>query len=148
MNKIIESLKSTSSDKTEEIGELFASRLKPGDVVFLKGDLGSGKTTFVRGLAKGLGVYSRIISPTFVIVREHFAREVRNNIKKIYHLDLYRLTNEGDVAGIDMEDILSEKESVVLIEWPDMSQNLVSKPHWTVTFDLQNDKRTINISYG
>lgn len=147
MNKIIESIKSSSTEQTEQTGKSFAAKLAPGDVVFLKGDLGSGKTTFTKGVAKGLGITSRIISPTFVIVREHTVENSTSDIKKLYHLDLYRLTNEKDVTGIDMQGILDDENGVALIEWPDMSQTLIKKPHWTVIFDAQNDGRVINISY-
>ena len=149
-----------SGDETEKLGEEFAKQLKSQDAVFLIGDLGSGKTTFTKGLAKGLNINDRIISPTFVIVRQHRVSvqrtvdrkyETQANVKRIetlYHLDLYRLGGERDVKGIDLKDFLDDKSGVVVIEWPEIGQNLVDKKVWKVNFEhLENDGRKISISY-
>ena len=79
-----------SSNKTQELAVNFAKKLKGGEVLGLKGDLGSGKTTFVQGLAKGLGVKESVTSPTFVILNLHQAGKGRT----LAHFDLYRLNNE------------------------------------------------------
>lgn len=132
--------------ETIEAGISLAQKLSTQDVVFLRGDLGSGKTTFAKGIAKGLGISTRIISPTFVIVREH---EVDNGkIKKMYHLDLYRLHDEREAIGVDIKDILNDDEGVVVIEWPEISQNLVKKQVWNVRIDnINEDERRIHIAY-
>lgn len=137
---------SKSDLQTQKIGEDFALKLKGGDVVFLIGQLGAGKTTFAKGLAKGIGVKSRIMSPTFIIVREH---EVAGNkeIKTLYHLDLYRLNSEKEVKNIDLHDILNDQEGIVVIEWPKVGQSLVNKKVWNVILEQDDETRSINISY-
>lgn len=137
----------TKNEKeTIKLGEDLASKLKPGDLVLLTGELGSGKTTFVKGLAYGLKAPSRIISPTFVVVRTH--KTDRNAIKKIYHLDLYRLQSEEDIKAIALEDFLLDEEAVVLIEWPEKSISLIKKPAYKISFkNLEDDRREISIVY-
>ncbi len=137
---------SHNEEETIESGISLAQKLSPRDVVFLRGDLGSGKTTFAKGIAKGLGISTRIISPTFVIVREH---EVDSGkIKKMYHLDLYRLHDEREALGVDIKDILNDDDGVVVIEWPEISQNLVKKQVWNVRIDnINEDERRIKIAY-
>ena len=123
------------------------SKINPHDVVFLRGALGSGKTTFVKGMALGLGITSRIISPTFVIVREHSIQN--HKIKTLYHLDLYRLGSKEEARSVDLKDFLDDKDGIVVIEWPDVSQELVSKDVWQIYIkDVDKNVREIQISYG
>lgn len=140
------SIISHSEEETIEAGISLTQKLSPQDVVFLRGDLGSGKTTFAKGIAKGLGISTRIISPTFVIVREH---EVDSGkIKKMYHMDLYRLQDEHEALGVDIKDILNDEQGIVVIEWPEISQNLVKKKAWNVRIDNINEsERKIQIAY-
>lgn len=133
----------TSPEQTEKIGEEFAKKLQPQDVVFLTGELGSGKTTFTKGLAKGLGITTRIISPTFVIVRSHATG--RKNLSTLYHLDLYRLDNEKDALEVNLSDYLDDPAGVVVIEWPDVSQNIVKRKVWNISFLQHENKREIEI---
>lgn len=128
---------------TEKAGEEFSKKLNPQDVVFLIGNLGSGKTTFTKGIAKGLGITSRIISPTFVLVRSHDIE--KGKIKTLYHLDLYRLQNENDVLGINLTDYLEDERGLVVIEWPEVSQNIVKKKVWKVVFETKEHNRNITI---
>lgn len=136
MNKTI----ITSSDvETQALGKQFAKELKPGDVVCLYGDLGAGKTTFVKGVSKGLGVKTRIISPTFVVVRTHTVPDKSSGIKTLYHIDLYRLQTEGEVTGINLKDLLSEKDAVTLIEWPERAEHFAYHATWNVMFQQTED---------
>ncbi len=130
----------TNSDhETKKLGEAFAQALKPGDVVFIYGDLGFGKTTFVKGVAKGLGIKTRIISPTFPIIRKH---------KNLYHIDLYRIESERQLDDLGLQEIIEDKCSIKLIEWPEKLQ-LNGRKHWSVRFELDTvqDNRTIEILY-
>ena len=142
-----------SDEETQSAGEEFAKKLNPTDVVFLIGDLGSGKTTFTKGLAKGLGIDNRIISPTFVVVRRHTVRNeelgIKNKgIKNLFHLDLYRLENEKQALEVDLKDYLEDKSGVTVIEWPEISQNLVKRKVWKVLFDTQHTgDRHLEIRY-
>ena len=115
--------------------------------------MGSGKTTFVKGLAKGLGIESRIISPTFVVVRKHSVQPTYYNqqpgqINTLYHLDLYRLENEKQALGVDLKDFLEDPEGLTVIEWPEVSQNIVKGKVWKVKFKhTENEGREITIDF-
>ena len=100
-----------SPKKTKELSKNFARDLKPPKVLALYGNLGSGKTTFIQGLAEGLGINRRILSPTFVFIRQYSYRE---NLK-FYHVDLYRLDSERDVESIGLKEIL-EENAIIAIE--------------------------------
>jgi tRNA threonylcarbamoyladenosine biosynthesis protein TsaE len=102
----------TSEEETESAGEELAASLGPGDVVLLFGDLGAGKTAFVRGLARGLGAPGDdVSSPTFTIIQEYPGRVT------LYHVDLYRL-EPREVDDLGLDDLVSG-EGVVAIEWAD-----------------------------
>lgn len=141
-----------TAEETERAGEEFARIVKPQDVIFLIGKLGSGKTTFVKGLARGLGIVSRIISPTFVVVRQHSLPTTNyqildGKVTTLYHLDLYRLQSTQETLAIDMKDYLDDAHGIVAIEWPELSQQIVNKKVWKVTFDVKNELREISMSY-
>ncbi len=102
-----------SEDATQAIARDLAATLRPGDVVLLSGDLGSGKTTFVRGLAEGLGIDpGEVSSPTFTLVHEYRGRGLT-----LYHVDLYRLERAA-THDLGIEEI-GVKDGVLAIEWPD-----------------------------
>ncbi|MGE5041845.1 MAG: tRNA (adenosine(37)-N6)-threonylcarbamoyltransferase complex ATPase subunit type 1 TsaE [Candidatus Levyibacteriota bacterium] len=127
---------STSDEETQKLGEEFARELEPGDVVLLYGDLGYGKTTFVKGIAVGLGVKTRIISPTFPIVRTH------NNM---HHIDLYRIEGMKNLQEIGIQELLEDPNSIKLIEWPEKLKNLPEK-RWEVKFEIEGEGRKILIN--
>jgi tRNA threonylcarbamoyladenosine biosynthesis protein TsaE len=105
--------RTTSAEQTEALGAALAVDLRPGDVVLVVGDLGAGKTTFVRGAARALGVDEPVTSPTFTIGARYHGRV------PVAHLDLFRLG--GDLEGEDpglLEDYLTP-DAVVFVEWPD-----------------------------
>ena len=101
---------SHSEQETEELGAALAGRLKAGDVVAYRGDLGAGKTAFTRGLARGLGCTGRVTSPTFTIVNEYEGRI------PLFHFDLYRLGDEEELWDIGWEDYLG-RGGVCAVEW-------------------------------
>ena len=103
----------TSADETRALGAALASVLRPGDVVVLAGDLGSGKTTFAQGVAAALGVEERVTSPTFTIVHEYAGRI------PLAHVDVYRLETLGELHDLGFEEIV-DGTRVTLIEWGDM----------------------------
>ena len=114
------SLISNSAAKTKQIGKALGKYFLPGTVVTLQGALGAGKTTLVKGIAKGLGVASEkaVSSPTFVLIHEYAGRE------KIYHLDWYRLPR---VEGADeaMAEECFASQAVTLVEWPERGRSLI-----------------------
>ena len=102
---------SNSPAETEEAGETLARRLTPGAVVAFTGGLGAGKTAFIRGLARGLGVEERVTSPTFTIVNEYLGGRV-----PLFHFDLYRLGSAEELYDIGWEDYLA-RGGVCAVEW-------------------------------
>lgn len=138
MDKII----SKSKSQTEKLGVELSKKLKAKDVVCLYGDLGSGKTTFVKGLARGLKVRSRVISPTFIIIRSHLTRG--EEINCLYHVDLYRLESLKQIKEVGIKDIFYDKKAVVVIEWPEKAKKILPKKRWEVFFK-QKDKETREI---
>ncbi len=114
-------LLSASSRETIRLGEKLGKKLRAGDVLALSGELGAGKTTLVRGIAKGLGVSSgQVSSPTFALVHEYEGRE------KLYHIDWYRLKAVRGKDKMLAEEILSSG-AVTLIEWPERGKDCLSK---------------------
>lgn len=101
---------SASEQETEAIGREMAQRLAPGAVVAFTGDLGAGKTAFVRGMAQGLGISQRVTSPTFTIVNEY------EGPTPLFHFDMYRLNGSEDLFDIGWEDYLS-RGGVCAVEW-------------------------------
>jgi tRNA threonylcarbamoyladenosine biosynthesis protein TsaE len=110
---------SKSPSETYKIAEKFATGLKPGDVIALSGDLGSGKTTFVKGLAKALGIDKEITSPTFVILKKYLLPQNKRKIESMVHLDCYRLSSVVDAESIGLSEYLKSKKNITLIEWPE-----------------------------
>ncbi len=107
-------VKLPDANATQQLGIYLGTSLTAGSVILLTGDLGSGKTTFVQGLAQGMGIVDAIVSPTFTIINEYFSGRL-----PLYHLDLYRLTS-ADVDDLQLESYWSGIESelgIVAIEW-------------------------------
>lgn len=134
-----------SSLETKNLGSNFAKQLKSGDVVLLYGDLGAGKTTFVQGVAQGLGLNSRIISPTFVFVRTYETKNDR--IKKLNHVDLYRIEKQTEIEGLGLEEVVNEDGSIAVIEWADRLSDFKHEQGYKIWFKyLGKDKRGIVIN--
>lgn len=105
---------SHSETETEAAGQALAAKLRPGDVVAYRGDLGAGKTAFTRGLARGLGCHGRVTSPTFTIVNEY------EGPTPLFHFDLYRLGGEEELLDIGWEDYLA-RNGVCAVEWSEIA---------------------------
>jgi tRNA threonylcarbamoyladenosine biosynthesis protein TsaE len=114
LNVTVRAFDTDSEEQTSAAGEVIASMLAPGDVLLLDGELGAGKTAFVRGLARGLGLQADdVTSPTFTLIQEY---RVPGSRLVLYHADLYRLSpREVDDLGLGE---LSE-EGILAVEWPD-----------------------------
>lgn len=110
---------SRSAAETFAYGQQLAERLQPGSVVALSGELGAGKTTLVKGIARGLGVSGEITSPTFTLVHEH-----RGGRLPLYHVDLYRLDSVAEAVGIGLEEYLGGN-GVTVIEWAEKIEPLL-----------------------
>lgn len=134
-----------SPAETEALAAQLAARLKPGDVVLVSGDLGAGKTTFVRGACRALGVQAPVTSPTFTIARRYDGRV------PISHLDLYRL---GDLAGEDPALLADElaADRVAFVEWPEVGAPAgLDRERIAARVGLEHrggDRRLVRIDHG
>lgn len=128
----------SSPSETASLGAGLGKTLSPGDLVCLEGDLGSGKTTFVQGLALGWGSTDRVTSPTFVLVNEYR----RTDEARLYHMDAYRLSGPAEALDLDVDSLLAAGPLVV--EWADRIAAALPEASVTVRFtDLGGDKRKI-----
>ena len=144
MKKIVTS----SFKETQQLGEEFAHQLKGGEVLALYGDLGSGKTTFIQGLAKGLGIDRQIISPTFIIMRTYNVKSTFQKSKVLYHVDLYRIKDANDVQSLGLLELIGDPQNIVAIEWPDKIENLLPENRIDIMFEyLGDDKREIKFKF-
>jgi|WetSurMetagenome_2_1015567.scaffolds.fasta_scaffold351196_2 tRNA threonylcarbamoyladenosine biosynthesis protein TsaE len=123
-----------SFEETQGLGCDFAKTLKKGDIVCLYGDLGSGKTTFTQGLAVGLGIKNRIISPTFVIVRSY-----ELGVMGFYHIDLYRIESADDMESLGIEEIINNKQGIVVIEWAEKLGKYLPRERIDIQFSYEKD---------
>ncbi|MGA0382341.1 MAG: tRNA (adenosine(37)-N6)-threonylcarbamoyltransferase complex ATPase subunit type 1 TsaE [Arenicellales bacterium] len=126
-------------EDTLAIGRAYAQCLKAPLVIFLEGDLGAGKTTFVRGVLQGLGASDIVVSPTYTLVEEYSIDDF-----VIHHLDLYRLTKPQDLEGLGFRDRVGQ-ESVVFIEWPERAQSHLPEPDHRIQLSYRDEGRTLLI---
>lgn len=119
----------TGEAATKELGEKIGSRLKGGEVFQLVGDVGAGKTTFVKGLAVGLGVDEDVQSPSFTISRVY---DGRDNLQLV-HYDFYRLSDPGIMAS-EVAEMVSDPQTITVIEWADIVEGVLPKHHYTLNF--------------
>lgn len=111
---------SESAEQTRDFGEAWGKKLKRGRIIALSGELGSGKTTFVKGLARGLGLRHKIKSPTFVIFSVYPLRRKKQNF---YHFDLYRLATSQELEHLGFWDIIKNQNNIIVLEWPEKIKN-------------------------
>lgn len=130
---------SHSPEETKAIGEKFASYLKKGDIIFLKGDLGSGKTTLSQGIVKAFGNKGFARSSSFMLVNEYKAKDGM----KLFHMDLYRL-NPSNVWDIGIEEYLYS-DNITLIEWADRLKGAENENHWNIEIEYLDPERKIII---
>ena len=127
-------------------------RITGGITLALTGDLGSGKTTFVQGLAKGLGIKKRVISPTFMLMRKYniSINHQPSPINNFYHVDLYRLEEnvEKEIVNLGVKDIWSDSENIVAIEWAEKIKDIIPKDAVWIKFEnVGKGKRKISINH-
>lgn len=116
-------------------------------VIALEGELGTGKTTFIKGLAKALGIKQKISSPTFILLKIYKLKTKR--FSHLVHLDAYRLKNYKDLRPLGFEELATEPKNIILIEWADRVKNILPLPRITIRIDHfgnKDKKRTIQIN--
>ena len=131
-----------SPEETENVGEQLAQRLTPGTVIAYLGDLGAGKTAFTRGLARGLGCWELVTSPTYTIVNEYLGGRL-----PLFHFDMYRLRSADDLWDIGWEDYL-ERGGVCAVEWSENVADAMEEPITVTIEKLGENQRKITIEGG
>lgn len=125
----------------EAFGARIATSVKSGSVIFLKGELGAGKTTFVRGFLRGLGYKGVVKSPTYTLVEEY---EIEH--KKIYHFDLYRISDPESLEFIGIREYFHH-DAISLIEWPDQGTGFLPLPDMSLDFEILEEGRLVSFGY-
>ena len=135
----IETASRTRSTETEEqtleLGAELAKDFRGGELIFLSGDLGVGKTTLVRGMLGGLGFTGRVKSPTYGLLESYELDDLT-----LHHLDLYRLGHPEELFDLGLEEMLDPR-SVVLIEWPERAERVLPGPNQTIRIDAEGPTR-------
>lgn len=128
---------SKSPRQTRTIAARLAKKIagvKGPVIITLKGELGSGKTTFIQGFVKALGVRAKVKSPTFLLVRHYeLSGGGDRKTKNVYHVDCYRVAKWQELRSLDIQDILKDENSVVLIEWPERISKILPKKKISVS---------------
>ena len=147
---------SNSEKETKDFAFDLAKKLKGSDILAIYGNLGAGKTTFIQGLAAGLGYLGRVFSPTFVIIRPYkitgtnrttTTKQKNPKIKTLYHVDLYRIEEETDLKTLGIEEFLNDKGAICAIEWPEKIEKYLSENTIKIRFEtLGENDRKITIS--
>ena len=142
---------SQSALQTKKIGHILGQELratknkKEAYVLGLEGDLGGGKTTFLQGLAKGLGIKEKILSPTFVILKKF---KVQNSkFKNFYHIDCYRIRGPKEIQDLGFKEIVAHPQNIVAVEWAERIAKILPKDTISINFKFINKgKRKIFLS--
>jgi tRNA threonylcarbamoyladenosine biosynthesis protein TsaE len=133
-----------NSEQTKKAAKILVTNIlknkinKNAFVVALKGNLGSGKTTFVQGLAKRLGIKEKILSPTFVLMKKFVIRN--SQFKNFFHLDCYRIEKEKELLGLGFKEIISNHQNIIIIEWADKIKKIIPKNAIWIKIKFINEK--------
>jgi tRNA threonylcarbamoyladenosine biosynthesis protein TsaE len=136
--------RTASAEETIALGRELAEELARARVVLLRGDLGAGKTTFTKGVAEGLDAASQdeVTSPTFTLIHEY-----RGPHNTVFHIDLYRIENERELATLGLDDLMNEEGNLLLIEWGDKFPRLLRDHDAEIIFTrLSDNERQIVLS--
>jgi tRNA threonylcarbamoyladenosine biosynthesis protein TsaE len=141
----IEVYSSTSEEETFRLGIEFSKRIVPGDVVAFYGDLGAGKTEFIKGICEGLAVREIVSSPTFNIVNEYAGEDRNGRALTLFHIDLYRIESPSELVEIGMEETVNDPEAIKLIEWAEMAEKLLPRERYDVKLTALDDENARRI---
>lgn len=145
-----------SFQETQEIGKELSKNLIPGQIICLSGELGTGKTTFVQGILKGLKVRGPYTSPTFLIMKQYKKENTRHNLptnkqekqnsnklQTLYHIDAYRI-NEKDILNLGWEEIISQPGNLIVVEWAERIKKIIPEnAQWINFYWEEKEKRKI-----
>ena len=142
MQKLIKTLISNCPEDTIQFAEDLSKSIPFGSTIFMVGDLGSGKTTFTKGFAAGLGFSNKVHSPTYPILNEY-----SNSHNFIYHFDLYRLKSVSEFLEIGGIEYLSSKNGICIIEWPELIDSFDIENKFKILFKVNGSEssRTIEV---
>ena len=134
MKIISKNLEDTQKFAGEVLVKL-ASHKPQATVLLLEGDLGSGKTTFTQALARELGIKDNLTSPTFVLMKKYnLARPSLAEFKKLVHIDAYRLNSGQDLLSLGWEDLISDPDNLIIVEWPEQTADLWDGLEFKINF--------------
>lgn len=144
------SAKETQKFAGESAKRFIKKKSRGALVVALKGELGAGKTTFIKGFSRALGIREKVLSPTFVLIHRHKIKKRftlhASRFKNLYHIDCYRLNSEKDLLKLGIKKIFANPENIVLIEWADRVKKLIPKTAIWIHFNHAGEnKRRITI---
>lgn len=137
------------AEETIAAGRTIAATLKPGVSLILRGDLGAGKTTLVKGIAEAFGMADaeEVTSPTFTLVHQ-YEGTLNGEAVMLYHLDLYRLEEERELLALGLDEIMADGNNIVLIEWGEKFPSLVARVNGEIALSHQGgDERSIQLRY-
>ncbi|PSH03966.1 MAG: tRNA (adenosine(37)-N6)-threonylcarbamoyltransferase complex ATPase subunit type 1 TsaE [Acidobacteria bacterium] len=137
---------SHSAEETVELGRQMAAELRHARVVLLRGDLGAGKTTLVKGIAEGFGAADAddVTSPTFTLIHEYHGPE-----KDVFHIDLYRLEKPGELDSLGLDDLMLEERNLLLIEWGEKFPRIMQhKDAEIIICRVEHDERRLRLTIG
>lgn len=130
-----------SEQETKSLARTLGATLHGGEVFQLIGDVGAGKTTFVKGLAEGLAIHDDVQSPSFTISRQYEARDGL----QLVHYDFYRLADPGIMAN-ELHEMVNDQKTVTVIEWADIVEGVLPERHFTIRFTAPTETtRTIDL---
>jgi len=129
---------SRSPEQTRRLGARLGDYLNGSEVIALEGGLGTGKTVFAQGIGMGWGATSRLVSPTYVLVRRHLRYQ---DDLRLYHIDLYRLESTMEIEGLGLEELMGESDAVCIIEWADRHRGIMPDDHLWVKLRFLDEYR-------
>jgi tRNA threonylcarbamoyladenosine biosynthesis protein TsaE len=133
---------STNPDMTEALAEELGAQLRGGEIIELVSDLGGGKTTFVRGLARGIGSQDKVHSPSFTLANQYTSGDLT-----LHHFDFYRLNDPGLIAH-ELAEVITDPRAVVIVEWGAIVSQVLQKPHLVITLKpIDENQRNITFAY-
>ena len=130
-----------SATQTKNLGQKMSQKIlksKDAIVISLKGELGSGKTTFIQGIAIGLGIKDKILSPTFVLMKKY---KIPNTKKQFYHIDCYRIKKAPDLSVLNLEKLFLDPQNIITIEWAERIEKILPQNTTILNFKFKSQEQ-------